>query len=186
MKNFVFVLLLSVLGLAVGCSDDVKRQTVTTSYPPAPSANLTPPAPKPAPPPAPLVYDPPCGPGSDAHVCTEQITEKSKVSGRIHTVTFHGTETDPNSEDHIVPDYTEVEYDPCNGDDCEYAQVKFCGNQLDSFDPGKTLNMIVKDSNLTEYNGCYMITVTVLTNGGKPISRYIPKKRSTVPGSFNQ
>ena len=139
---------------------------------------------KPPTPPEPLVYDPPCGPGSNTHVCTEQVTEKSRVSGRIHTVTFHGDATEGDaSDDHVIPDYTEVEYDPCDGDDCEYAQVKFCGNQLDSFEPGKMLSMVVKDSNLTEYNGCYMLAVTELTNGGKPISRWQPKRKSMVPGS---
>jgi hypothetical protein len=147
------------------------------------TASNTTTAPAPAPKAA-LVYDPPCGPGSNAHACTEQITKKSRVSGRIHTVTFHGGGSADSNEDHIVPDYTAVEYDPCDGDDCDYETVEFCGNLLDSFEPGKMLNMVLKDSNLTEYNGCYTIQVVTLTDGGKPIQW--AHRHSTVPGQLNQ
>jgi hypothetical protein len=147
--------------------------TITTASNNTPSA----PAPKKAAP----VYDPPCGPGSNAHVCTEQITEKSRVSGRIHTVTYHGEGSAEADLDHVQPDYTEVEYDPCDGDDCEYAQVKFCGNLLDNFEPGKMLNMVVKDSNLTDYDQCYIISVVTLTDGGKPLNW--AHRHSMVPGA---
>lgn len=131
-----------------------------------------------------LVYDPPCGPGSNANVCTEVITEKSQVKGRIYKVSWHGGTTADSDmdEDHITPDYTEVEYDPCDGGDCENDKVHFCGNVMDQFNPGKMMNMIVKDSKLTEYNGCYMITVTELTDGGKPIHRV--SHAAKVPGSY--
>jgi hypothetical protein len=188
LRVFIFYAVMSMVSAVVwgvidGVRDAIKdapKQVTHVSFPPAPKPEPPPPPAKPA-----LVYDPPCGPGSNAHVCTEQVTKKSRVEGDIHTVTFHGSDT-PDSDEHVTPDYTEVEYDPCGTDECRYEQVKFCGNLLDSFEPDQKLNMVVRDSNLTEYNGCYMIKVVELTNGGKPISKWAPRRRSTVPGSFNQ
>lgn len=83
------LLLLAMSIVALGSSVVAKLSNdnkPVAAPPPVPVAHVAPPAAPPAP--APLVYDPPCGPGSNAHVCTEQITKKSRVQGRIHTVTY--------------------------------------------------------------------------------------------------
>lgn len=157
----------------------VRTTTDSNLNPPAPAA--TTPAAKP---PAELVYDPPCGPNSSEHVCTEKIYKKHQVEGEIYTVTLANAVSDSSNAErwHQVPDYTSVEYDPCNGGDCKNETVNFCGNLLDHFNPGKKLNMILKDSNLSDYDECYTIVPTDLTYGGKPLS-WVQTHKSLVPGA---
>ena len=126
----------------------------------------------------PLVYDPPCGPNSSDHYCTDEVYRKTKIAGTIVSVQFnHAADED---KDHQVPDYTAIEYDPCGTDECKNETVNVCGNVLDRFNPGKSLSMIVKDSKLSDYNNCLTVYPTDLTYGGKPLT-WKPT-RSTVPG----
>jgi hypothetical protein len=130
------------------------------------------------------VYDPPCGPGSDAHFCTAPTYKKWRIHGTIWTVEYKGETPFVDKENHLEPDYTEVHYYP-PWDGAKEETVEFCGNVLDKFTPGKQIDLIANDSKMSDYNGCYDITVTERTFGGKPpkVARVL---RSTVPGSVNQ
>jgi len=129
---------------------------VTKMSTPAPVAAVVPAAPTPAPPPPPkpvLVYDPPR---------VEKPYKKSVISGTIDTVEFDGndpqamTNGDDECEgDHYQPDGTTVSYS--NPDDEEETTTRFCGNVMNSFTPGKHLKMVLTDSNVSDYNGCYSL-----------------------------
>src|SRR5277367_5796117 len=112
LKVLVFYMVMSVVsgvvwGVIDGVRDAFKAQTHAEQFGlhAAPQPVASKPVEPPPPPPKPeLVYDPPCGPGSNSHACTEQITGKSRVTGRVHTVTFDGDET-TNDFDHVMPEY---------------------------------------------------------------------------------
>ena len=79
--------------------------------------------------------------------------------------------------DHYQPDGTTVSYS--NPDDEEETTTRFCGNVMDYFTPGKHLKMVISDSNVTDYNGCYMLPDLLnvpLTFGGKALPKSaVPK-----------
>jgi len=136
-----------------------------TAVAPAPS-----PAPPPPPPPKPiLVYDPPR---------VEKPYKKSVASGTIDTVEYDGNDPqamtngdDDSVGDHYQPDGTTVSYS--NPDDEEETTTRFCGNVLNSFTPGKHLKMVLTDSNISDYNGCYTLpdVDAPLTFGGKALPK---------------
>jgi hypothetical protein len=120
----------------------------------------------------PDAYNPPCKkdglPG-----CSDSIYGKRLLSGIIVTTTFHNDEKVTDGE-HLQPDYTEVEIDPCNGDDCENVKEKFCGNVLDQYIPGRRLKLVLNESKQADYNGCYTTDVVTLTFGG---DNYRPRRK---------
>ena len=122
-----------------------------------------------------LVYDPPR---------TEKPYKKSVISGTIDTVEYDGNDPtamtngdDTCDGDHYQPDGTTVSYS--NPDDEEETTTRFCGNVMDYFTPGKHLKMVISDSNVTDYNGCYMLPDLLnvpLTFGGKALPKSaVPK-----------
>jgi hypothetical protein len=117
-------------------------------------------------------YNPPCVkdglPG-----CTDKVYGKRMVSGIIVSTTLHDDEklTDDN---HLQPDYTEVEIDPCNGGECENVKEKFCGNVLDQFTPGHKIRQVISESKQNDYDGCYVVYPVQLTFGG---DYYRPRKK---------
>ena len=113
-------------------------------------------------------YDPPCGPKSDAHACTDQIYSKRLVEGEIYTATFNGDEKRVD-DDHLQPDYTEVQFLSLIDDQEAPPNEKFCGNVLDKFTPGKKFKMVINESKQSDYNGCYVIEVVEFTFGGSPL-----------------
>ena len=126
------------------------------------------------------VYDPPCGPKSDAHFCADRVYSKSQIKGSIDTVTFNG-DAPIVEDDHLRPDYTEVSYLP-PWDDAEEQTEKFCGNVMDLFTPGKNLNMVLQETKQSDYNGCHTISVIDYTFGGKRINT-VKAPHPTVPGA---
>lgn len=158
-------------------SDKTQKPIVSTASNAAPTPVKIAPAPEPDP-----VYDPPCGPGSDAHFCTAPTYKKWRIHGTIWTVEFKGESPFVDKDNHLEPDYTEVKYYP-PWDGAKEETVEFCGNVLDKFVPGKQVDLIANDSKMSDYNGCYDISVTERTFGGKPpkVARVL---RSTVPGSI--
>jgi hypothetical protein len=148
------------------------HQVTKMSTPTPVAAVELPPAPKPAPPPPPkpvLVYDPP-------HV--EKPYKKSVISGTIDTVEYDGNDPtaatngdDTCPGDHYQPDGTTVSYS--NPDDEEETTTRFCGNVMDYFTPGKHLKMVLTDSNVSDYNGCYTLpdVNAAITFGGKPLTK---------------
>jgi hypothetical protein len=96
------------------------------------------------------------------------VYKKIRIEGEIDTVEFNGDEPFVDNENHLEPDFTEVMYFPPE-DDSEEQKAEFCGNVLDKFTPGKKIDMVVSVTKMSDYNGCYDITVTERTFGGKRV-----------------
>jgi|SRR5271157_1375460 len=120
------------------------------------------------------VYDPPCAAGSTPRSCNDRIWGKRLVEGTVWKVTFYGKgpmpyrmkdKYDNDAPEHYVPDYTTVEF--YNEGDEQVPSEEFCGNLLDKFSPGQKVKRIIKESDLGDYNGCYMIEPITMTFGGK-------------------
>lgn len=109
-------------------------------------------------------YEPPCAAGSGPHGCNDRVYGKRLKDGQVWKVTFWGKEAS-SDKGHWVPDYTRVEF--YNDGDEEIQPEDFCGNMLERFTPGQRVKMILKESDLSEYNGCYTIEVVSITFGGK-------------------
>jgi hypothetical protein len=109
-------------------------------------------------------YDPPCAAGSTPHACGDRIWGKRLKDAKVWKVTWYGKSAS-SDKGHWVPDYTRVEF--YNEGDEQVQPEDFCGNLLDRFAPGQRVRRIIKESDQSEYNGCYTIEVTQYTFGGK-------------------
>lgn len=191
-SSIATLLLVGMVWLGVYFSTDHPGEG-NASYPNYPVQTATP-----QPPPAPKkaeikpVYAPPCGPGSDEHGCNDVVYGKRLLEGTVDTVRYYGDEPivsncgdagcEEDKEHHLLPDYTEVVLiPPDNGEDQQEITEKFCGNQLDKLNPGQHVKRVIKESSLSDYNGCYTVYVAEITFGGK--SAPIHTQLSTVPGS---
>ena len=132
------------------------------------------------------VYDPPCAPSvtflprgtvpaGKAVGCNDQIYSKRLVEGEIYTATFNGDEKLVD-DDHLKPDYTEVQFLALQDDMEAPPNEKFCGNVLDKFTPGKKFRMVINESKQSDYNGCYVIEVVEFTFGGSPYYQHAKRK----------
>lgn len=135
-------------------------------------------------PPAPVtpVYVPPCA--KDARSgCGDRVYGKRLLEGIVDTVTFHSSESalSTGNDQHLQPDFTEVTLAPAD-DQAQELTEKFCGNVLDQFNPGQSVKRIIKESVLSDYNGCYIIRPVEITFGGKHANSWF--QSSKVPGVY--
>jgi len=89
----------------------------------------------------PLEYDPPQPAGIDGRFLfagTIESVGKGSVSGYA-AETYIG---------HLQPDFTEVEL-------ADKRSVRFCGNLLDKFAPGTKIWLVIPETNVSNYNGCF-------------------------------
>lgn len=122
----------------------------------------------PTPPPEPKAdvqfpYNPPCSLDVPLRVCGDTIYGKFLVEGIVESVEFHDDDL-YTKNGHLQPDDTSVTVHTNHGGK---TKVRFCGNLLSRLTPGGSIEMVVNDSEQSDYNGCYTIEPLVYTFKGE-------------------